>query len=238
MLAASVTRVLRTVPDDAVILDVGGGVQPFTRADWVMDALPYEKRGELGRSGPAEERFTASTWVMRDFCDREPWPFDDDQIDFAICSHTLEDVRDPVWMCAELNRVAKAGYIEVPSRLEEQSYGFQGAWTGWSHHRWLIDIDEAGASIEFVHKPHLINGREPDRFPPEFRNHLSREERVQTLWWSARFSYRERLFWSSAELDAYTRDFVADELAKRGLTRRELTRSRRLRGRLRRRLRG
>jgi hypothetical protein len=237
MLPASVKRVLAELPGDAVILDVGGGAQPFTRADWVMDALPYERRGELGQVGPAEQRFSEATWVMRDFCDRAPWPFADGQIDFAICSHTLEDVRDPIWMCAELNRVAKAGYIEVPSRLEEQSYGFQGPWSGWSHHRWLIDVDQDGADIQFVHKPHMVNGRDADRFPKEFRNRLSTEERVQTLWWSGSFSYRERLFWNSAELDAYTSDFVAAELAKRGLTRRELARSTGLAGRLRRRLR-
>ena len=50
--------------------------------------------------------------------------------DFAICSHTLEDVCDPVWVCEELARVAKAGYIEVPSRLEEQAWSFQGPWVG------------------------------------------------------------------------------------------------------------
>ena len=66
------------------------------------------------------------TWIQRDICDREPYPFDDDELDFVICSHTLEDVRDPIWVCSEMARIAKAGYIEVPSRLEEQSYGFQG----------------------------------------------------------------------------------------------------------------
>jgi len=237
MLAASVDRMLAELPEDAVVLDVGGAMKPFTRADWIMDALPYEKRGELGRVGPDEERFNADTWVRRDFCDREPWPFRDNEIDFAICSHTLEDVRDPIWMCSELNRIAKAGYIEVPSRLEEQSYGFQGPWTGWSHHRWLVDVDQDGAGIDFVYKPHLVNGREQDRFPAEFRNRLSTEERVQTFWWEGSFEFRERLFWDPMEFDAYVGGFVTDELAKRGLTRGELSGSAGLTGRLRRALR-
>ena len=63
-----------------------------------------------------------------------------------ICSHTLEDVRDPIWVCSEIQRVAKAGYIEVPSRLEEQSYGFQGPWVGWGHHHWLIEVHGTGSS--------------------------------------------------------------------------------------------
>jgi hypothetical protein len=82
----------------------------------------------------------------------------------------------------------------------------------------------------------VVNGRENDRFPAEFRNRLSVVERVQTLWWEGRFSYRERLFWDPAEFDAYIGDFVAGELATRGLTRRELTRRTGLAGRLRRRL--
>jgi ubiquinone/menaquinone biosynthesis C-methylase UbiE len=49
--------------------------------------------------GPLPEGFTRDTWVQRDICDHEPWPFEDRQFDFVVCSHTLEDVRDPVWVC-------------------------------------------------------------------------------------------------------------------------------------------
>jgi hypothetical protein len=240
MLDASVQRILSDLPGDAVVLDVGGAVKPFKRANWIMDALPYEKRGELGSIGDGDERFSEATWVLRDFCSRERWPFHDKQIDFVICSHTLEDVRDPVWLCSEFNRIAKAGYIEVPSRLEEQTFGFQGPWTGWSHHRWLIDVDQDARNIDFVHKAALVNGREESQFPPDFRNRLSPEERVQTFFWEGSFSFRERLFWDFHEFDAYVNDFVEAALAERRLTRGELSgngwrslaaRGRRLRGR-------
>src|SRR5687768_15234743 len=100
----------RLGPDD-LVLDVGAWWHPFTRADWVIDVMPYETRGPGGTQGPPPERFSAETWVRRDICDREPWPFADRQFDFAVCAHTLEDVRDPVWVCGELMRVARAGYI-------------------------------------------------------------------------------------------------------------------------------
>src|SRR2546430_2182608 len=148
MRASSVERLARELPDDALVLDVGGWIQPFTRANWVVDLMPYETRGRHGTQGVAPERFSKDTWVERDICHHEPWPFEDDQFDFVICAHTLEDVRDPVAVCSELNRVASAGYIEVPSRLEEHSYGFQGPWVGWGHHRWLVDITDD--RIEFV----------------------------------------------------------------------------------------
>jgi hypothetical protein len=202
MLAASAQRILDTLDDDAVVLDVGGAMKPFNRADWIMDALPYERRGQLGSIGGDSERFDADTWVMRDFCDREPWPFRDKEIDFVICSHTLEDVRDPIWMCSEFNRIANAGYIEVPSRLEEQTYGFQGPWTGWSHHRWLIDADQAANHIQFVHKSAVVE-RADSHFPTDFRDTLSDTERVQTFWWEGSFGFGERLFWDPLEFDAW-----------------------------------
>ena len=152
--------------------------------------------------------------MQRDICDREPWPFADGQFDFAVCSHTLEDVRDPVWVCAELQRVARAGYVEVPSRLEEQSYGFQGPWVGWGHHHWLVDVRPG--EIEFVFKHHVLHGRESDHFPAGFQQALSAEGRVQTLWWEGDLPAREHVFTARPPGPMPTlTDFVAAELAKR-----------------------
>ncbi len=208
MLAASRARILELLGDDDVVLDVGGGASPFARADWVIDLLGYEQRGRYGTvPGPGEERFGADSWVQHDICDREPWPFSDRQFDFSICSHTLEDVRDPVFVCSELVRVSRAGYIEVPSRLEEQSYGFQGPWVGWSHHRWLVDLTDGG--LTFVSKPHVLHGRSSDHFPSGFRDRLTAEQRVLVLWWENSFPYRERIFLDAPSLDAYLAEFVA-----------------------------
>lgn len=213
MLEANVDRIEALVPDEALVLDVGGWAKPFARADWVLDLMPYETRGIYGPATPGPERFDASTWVRRDMCDRAPWPFDDDQFDFAVCSHTLEDVRDPVWACSELNRVAKAGYLEVPSRLEEQSFGIHGQFVGWSHHRWLVDVTDEG--VDFVFKPHMLHWRHEFQFPAELGAALTREERVQYLFWEGGFAYREVVFTAPQELDRYLADFVAEEGAGR-----------------------
>ena len=223
MLDSSRARILAELPDDAVVLDVGGGARPFPRADWVIDLMAYDERGRYGDPPePAVERFSPETWVTRDICAREPWPFSDGQFDFAVCSHTLEDVRDPIFVCDELTRVARAGYIEVPSRLEEQSYGFQGPWTGWGHHRWLIDLDADG--LTFVFKHHVVDGRPSDRFPPDFHATLTAEQRVHCLFWEGRFDYRERVFLDADALDAYLASFVAEHASparRRGMFRRE-----------------
>jgi hypothetical protein len=203
VLASAAARILADLPDDAVVLDVGGWASPFGRADWVLDLLPYETRGLYGYEGDAsEERFSASTWVQRDICDHEPWPFADDQFDFVICSHTLEDIRDPVHVCAELQRVARAGYVETPSRLEEQSFGVHGPWVGWSHHRWLVDVVDGG--LRFVSKPGVLQAW--DHFPDGFSHSLPETDRTVSLWWEGTFSAREEIFIEADDLHAYLRE--------------------------------
>ena len=215
MLAASRRRILERLTDDDLVLDVGAWAQPFERADWVLDLLPYETRGIYGYDREtADERFAADTWIVRDVCDREPWPFEDDRFDFAVCSHTLEDLRDPVWVCSELARVARAGYVEVPSRLEEQSLGVHGPWAGWSHHHWLCDVD--GDAIQFVFKPPMVHFRDTDHFPAGFQATLTEEERVEQLWWEGAFTARERVFVDSRPLDEYLSSFVAEHRPPEG----------------------
>ena len=68
-----------------------------------------------------------------------PVPVRRRSVDFITCSHTLEDIRDPIWVCREMHTDRAAGYIETPSRLEEQTAGVQGPWVGWGHHRWLVE---------------------------------------------------------------------------------------------------
>jgi hypothetical protein len=221
-LQESYDRIIAELADDAEVLDVGGWSRPFWRASWVLDLEAYDTRGLYQRCYAAgddlqagEERFTAATWVQRDICDREPWPFADDQFDFVVCAQTLEDVRDPVWVCQELSRVACAGYVEVPSRLQEQTWGVHGPWTGWSHHRWLIDVEEG--RIDFVHKPAFVHTRASCQFPAGFEKSLSPAERHHGVWWEGSIEARERMIFDAAELDAYVEDLVTHERARRGL---------------------
>ncbi len=154
-------RLLETIPVEAKVVDVGGGAAPFPRADYVIDAMPYEKLG-AGSDGNIHEklgiepRYSEDRWIQTDLCDRRPWPIADKAFDFAICSHLLEDIRDPIWVCSELRRISKAGYIESPSRVVEQSKGVENPrHAGYYHHRWLIKRNQKG--LEFRHKPHVLH---------------------------------------------------------------------------------
>jgi len=154
-------RLLSEIPDGASVVDVGGGASPFPRADHVIDALPFDEAGagsdrSCHRLLDAPVRYSRERWTRLDVCDRRPWPFADKSFDFAVCSHLLEDVRDPIWVCSELRRIARAGYIEVPSRVEEQSKGVENPrHAGYCHHRWLITGHADG--LVFRHKPHVLH---------------------------------------------------------------------------------
>lgn len=212
MYAPNVARVLASLREDAVVVDIGGWACPFNRADYIIDAEPFDTRGYYRTIGlPASqggevERFSRERWIVRDLCDRAPYPFADKSVDFVVCSHTLEDVRDPLWVCAEMMRIGKAGYIEVPSREWETCRGHESARTaGLSHHRWLIDIDADG--LTFLMKYHVIHAHPRYSLPASHLRALPAARAVQWLFWTDRFDVRERtihgLDAQAAELAGY-----------------------------------
>ncbi len=91
MFPKNVEKVLSAIKPDDIVLDVGGWACPFNRANWVIDGGPFETRGgyeKIGMpksQGGEKEYFNKETWVQRDFCDKEPWPFEDKFFDFSIC---------------------------------------------------------------------------------------------------------------------------------------------------------
>ena len=212
MYAPNVARVLASLADDDVVVDIGGWACPFNRANYILDAGPFDTRGYYRTIGlpPSQggevEHFSRDRWIVRDLCDREPYPFADKSVDFVICSHTLEDVRDPLWVCAEMVRIAKAGYLEVPSREWETCRGHESPRTaGLSHHRWLIDIEDA--RVTFLMKYHLIHAHERYSLPASHLRAMSAERSVQWLFWSDGFAAEERtihgLDAQAAELASY-----------------------------------
>jgi hypothetical protein len=166
-------RIAEQVPDDAVVLQVGAAGDAFARADWVLDDRPHEPHGEA--------RFGRRTWVHRDVCARAPWPFEDGRFDFAVCT-TLATLRDPVGVCGELARVARAGYVELPA-IEAELAGGEA--------RWLCDVVDA--ELVFVHKPRAVLTDPRARVPSRRLQALEPSDRVHALFWEGRLPARERL---------------------------------------------
>ncbi|MGE4427694.1 MAG: class I SAM-dependent methyltransferase [Solirubrobacteraceae bacterium] len=221
-------RRLDALPGDARVLDVGGWAAPIARADAVIDLLPFETRGLYGSADPDRERFTAESWTQADICGPDPWPYADGTFDVAVCSHTLEDVRDPVFVCRELARVARGGYVEVPAPIEELTHGVQGDWVGWSHHRWICERETvaeedgtpgggSGYGFVFTHKPHLLPaaGR---HLPPGTHLRVPEADRVIAWWWDGALPAREAIHVAAEGFDAWLHDLLAGCAAGAGVT--------------------
>lgn len=90
--------------------------------------------------------------------------------DYAICTHTLEDIHNPIYVCEMIQEIAKAGIIIEPSKYRELARFTGGAFRGFIHHHWLFDIIDGKFTgfpklnyLEesiFDHVHHKLEGRE------------------------------------------------------------------------------
>lgn len=109
--AWSLRRLHVPVPKSALVLEVGSGGNPYFRSNVLIDA--YEHTRERHYVPLVSDRPTVLGYV-------ESLPFKDKAFDFVIASHVLEHSADPERFLSELQRVSKAGYIEVPDALMER----------------------------------------------------------------------------------------------------------------------
>lgn len=126
------------------VLDVGGGSDPFPFATVVVDRYlkPTEHRSTIfdAQGKPA---------LVADIHDL---PFESKSFDFVVCSHVLEHVEDPIQACVELQRVAKAGYIETPTFMKDALFSWaQGM------HRWYV-VTHANHLIFFEYDERRAQG--------------------------------------------------------------------------------
>jgi uncharacterized protein YbaR (Trm112 family) len=104
---------------------VGSGQSPHPRADVLVDkyvADNFERPHEIGID-------FAKPFVV---ADGQQLPFADGSFDYVIALHVLEHATEPERFAAELSRVAKAGFVQVPSSVSELTFG-------WPYHPWLIE---------------------------------------------------------------------------------------------------
>ena len=210
MLAKNVDIVMGQIGESDLVLDIGGWVQPFRRADYVLDVLPFETRGVFGSLGNGRERFSRDTWTVHDVSSLQPLPFKTGQFDFVVCSHVLEDIRDPIRLCSEISRIGKRGYIEVPSRMAESTLGLEGEkYAGYCHHRWLVEIENS--EIIFRFKPHLLHESWKFCFPSSRVHSLNEALCVSWCFWEGSIKCREIIQISrecmERELESYIRQF-------------------------------
>ena len=74
-------------------------------------------------------------------------PFIDNQFDFVIASHVLEHVEDPKFFITEIERVSKKGYIELPTKLEDNL-----VFENKKDHLWHMDFDDVNLRLLITKK--------------------------------------------------------------------------------------
>jgi SAM-dependent methyltransferase len=143
-------RIVIPVDRASLVLDVGSGDKPHWRADVLLDRFPGDEHGGQ-RSGASAVRVDRPLFDA----DAADMPFADKVFDYAICSHTLEHVERPDAVLAELTRVAKAGYIEVPEASSAKIVDFPS-------HLWWVTLDDG--MLVFTAKSNAYFDADIDRY--------------------------------------------------------------------------
>ena len=141
-IAWSLRRLYCPVAKRDLVLEVGSGGSPYFRANVLCDA--YEVTQERFFAPLVHDRPTVMAFV-------EELPFKDDCFGFVIASHVLEHSADPEKFLSEIQRVGRAGYIEVPDAFMERltHYGF---------HR--LEITDKSGELIIRKKKHYIQDEE------------------------------------------------------------------------------
>tara|TARA_B100001093_G_scaffold73324_1_gene64042 strand:- start:2090 stop:2698 length:609 start_codon:yes stop_codon:yes gene_type:complete len=74
--------------------------------------------------------------------DNKKLPFEDRQFDFVIASHVMEHVEDLNFFISELERVSSKGYIELPTKLEDNL-----VFENKKDHLWHMDFDDVNSKL-------------------------------------------------------------------------------------------
>ena len=128
------------IPDRAVVIDIGSGNYQFPRAtilcDYSIDPAVRDRSAIVRDERPL---------VICDICNL---PFRDKSADYIYCSHVLEHIEDPLKACSELQRVAKAGYIETPNFMKDVLF----SWAQDMHKWHTVAINNELHFFEYTHR--------------------------------------------------------------------------------------
>jgi len=193
------------------ILDVGGGAAPYGRASHILDIMPFDaSRLEQNAWGADPSGWQRAHYTEFDLCANQKWPFEDGTFALGLCSHSLEDLRDPLPILQEMGRVCKRILVITPSRLLEQMRGADHPrYCGFFHHPWIVYQD--GRELVFRRKTMLLNLPGAHLVCP-FGRTLSVEDGA-FMYLGEAIPGRELVFWSEEDDLAEYRQFVASVLA-------------------------
>ena len=114
----------------------------------------------------------------------ENLPFADNEFDFVVASHVIEHVKDPKKFIAELERVSKKGYIELPTKLEDNL-----VFENKKEHLWHMDFDDVNLELIISKKLQVFNPILTVSTVQKLREYF-RKSLVIELYWENKIDYK------------------------------------------------
>ncbi len=150
------------------ILDVGCGYNAHSSANTICDVQNLK------------EYYKNKNFIQ---IKEKKFPFKDKEFDFVIASHVVEHVEDAVFFLNELERVSKKGYIEVPTKLEDNL-----VFENKNDHAWHIDFDDINNKLIISKRTQYI---EPILTVSSIKklNKIFRKSLVLELLWEDKINY-------------------------------------------------
>ena len=110
-------------------------------------------------------------------------PFEDNHFDFIIASHVLEHVEDYKFFISELERVSSKGYIELPTKLEDNL-----VFENKKAHLWQMDFDDDNSKLLISNKLQFIEPILTVSMIQQFRKNF-KSSLILELYWENKIDY-------------------------------------------------
>ena len=118
------------------ILDIGCGYSANNYANVICDVQDFSKYYKDKKFVRLENKIL---------------PFSNKEFDFVISSHVMEHVNDVEFFISEIERISSKGYIELPTKLEDNL-----VFENKKDHLWHMDFDDVNFNIIISKKVQYI----------------------------------------------------------------------------------
>lgn len=125
---------LTSKPIKPTVIDIGASYNPWC-GDFITATVDMN---EVGIPNIIQFRGDMNNIIVWE--DVLKYVSENGKFDFCVCTHTLEDISNPIFVATMLSRVAKEGFVAVPSKYVESRHN-GGPCRGWLHHRWIFNVE-------------------------------------------------------------------------------------------------
>ena len=137
-------------------------------------------------------------------------PFENKEFDFVIASHVMEHVLDIEFFINELERISSNGYIELPTKLEDNL-----VFENKKDHLWHMDFDDVNFNIIISKKVQYIEPILTVSSMKKF-DELFRKSFVLELLWKDKINYildkKSNLNFTKSSLLSLLRKYISKKI--------------------------